>query len=52
VESAFANDKATLSTEDIVSAISRTHSLSEIMKDDLEAMAKVYEKRRFKNASK
>jgi SpoVK/Ycf46/Vps4 family AAA+-type ATPase len=52
VESAFANDKAALSTEDIVSAINRTHSLSEIMKDDLDAMAKVYEKRKFKNASK
>ncbi|MDD6590180.1 MAG: AAA family ATPase [Anaerobutyricum hallii] len=52
VESAFADDKTSVQTQDILEAIKNTHSLSEIMKDALEKMAKEYEKRKFKNASR
>lgn len=52
VESAFADDKNEIQTQDIVDAINNTHSLSEIMKDALDKMAKEYETRKFKNASK
>lgn len=52
VESAFADDKDAILTQDIIDAINNTHSLSEIMKDALEQMAKEYETRKFKNASK
>ena len=52
VESAFADDKNEIQTQDIVDAINNTHSLSEIMKDVLDKMAKEYETRKFKNASK
>lgn len=52
VEEAFANDKNSLSIEDIVKAIKNTHSLSEIMKDSLDKMNKLYQERKFKNASK
>ena len=51
VEDAFADGKDKLSTEDIQKAIKQTHSLSEIMKDSLEEMAKAYKERKFKNAS-
>ena len=51
VETAFADDKKCISTEDILEAINNTHSLSEIMKDALDRMKKEYEKRKFKNAS-
>lgn len=51
VESAFAGHKNTVTTEDILTAIRNTHSLSEIMKDSLDQMAKEYEKRKIKNAS-
>lgn len=51
VEDAFADGKDKLSTEDIQKAIKQTHSLSEIMKDSLEEMAKAYKDRKFKNAS-
>lgn len=51
VEDAFYNDKNSLSTEDIVKAIKNTHSLSEIMKDSLDKMNKLYQDRKFKNAS-
>lgn len=51
VEDAFADGKEKLSTEDIQKAIKQTHSLSEIMKDSLEEMAKAYKERKFKNAS-
>lgn len=52
VESAFADDKTNVRTKDIVDAIRNTHSLSEIMKEALDKMAKEYEKRKFKSASK
>ena len=52
VESAFADDKASIHTADILEAIRNTHSLSEIMKDALERMTKEYETRKFKNASR
>lgn len=52
VESAFADDKQSIQTGDILNAIKNTHSLSEIMKDALEKMSKEYETRKFKNASR
>ena len=52
VETAFADDKNNVQTQDILNAINNTHSLSEIMKDSLEKIAKEYETRKFKNASK
>lgn len=52
VETAFADDKNNVQTQDIVKAINNTHSLSEIMKEALEKMEKEYETRKFKNASK
>lgn len=51
VEEVFADGRDSLTTEDILAAIKQTHSLSEIMKDSLDKMAKVYEERKFKNAS-
>lgn len=51
VESAFANKKDELSTEDILEAIKNTNSLSVIMKDSLDKMKKEYEDRKLKNAS-
>lgn len=51
VETAFANDKSHVTTNDILVAIENTHSLSEIMQDSIEKMKKEYEKRKFKNAS-
>ena len=52
IESAFAEDKASIQTADVIDAIKDTHSLSEIMKDSLEKMTKEYENRKFKSASK
>lgn len=52
IESAFADDKSSIQTADILEAIINTHSLSEIMKDALEKMTKEYESRKFKSASK
>lgn len=52
IESAFAEDKVSIQTADVVDAIKDTHSLSEIMKDALEKMTKEYENRKFKSASK
>lgn len=52
VETAFADDKQTVDTQDILNAINSTHSLSELMKDALDKMTKEYETRKFKNASK
>ena len=52
VESAFADDKSSIQTADILEAIQNTHSLSEIMQDELENMTKEYETRKFKNASR
>lgn len=52
IESAFAENKASIQTEDVIDAIKDTHSLSEIMKEALEKMTKEYENRKFKSASK
>lgn len=52
LEIAFLAGKAAVSTEDILEAIRTTHSISETMKDSLERMAKNYEARKFKSASK
>lgn len=52
VEATFADDKGSVQTVDILNAIRDTHSLSEIMKEALDKMAKEYETRKFKNASK
>ena len=52
IESAFADEKDKVTTEEILNAIENTHSLSEIMKDALDKMAKEYEHRKFRNASK
>ena len=51
IEAAFTQDKPALTTDLILDAINHTASLSEIMKDAIEKMAKVYQERRFKNAS-
>ena len=51
VEEAFSKDKDKLTTEDILTAIQNTHSLSEIMKVSLYKMSKIYRERKFKNAS-
>ena len=51
VESIFADGKDKLTTQDILNAIDNTHSLSEIMKDSLDKMSKLYETNKFKNAS-
>lgn len=52
IESAFAEDKTSIQTADVIDAIKDTHSLSEIMKEALEKMTKEYENRKFKSASK
>ncbi len=52
VEFAFAKGNEHLTTDDILSAIKDTNSLSVIMKDSLDKMAKEYETRKLKNASK
>lgn len=52
IETVFADGKTELATNDILTAIKNTHSLSEIMKEPLDRMAKEYENRKFKNASK
>lgn len=52
VESAFADNKESIQTKDILETIKNTNPLSELMKDLLEKMTKEYEIRKFKNASK
>lgn len=52
IENVFADAKESLATDDILSAMQNTHSLSEIMKKPLEEMNKEYQERKFKNASK
>ncbi|MDR1438443.1 MAG: AAA family ATPase [Clostridiales bacterium] len=52
VESVFVGGKAALATEDVSASITNTHSLSEIMKDSLESMDKLYKDRKFKKASR
>ncbi len=52
IEDAFVKGKVGLTTEDILNSIERTHSLSEIMKESLERLSKLYEDRKFKKASR
>lgn len=52
VETAFADDKQSIDTNDILNAMKSTQPLSEIMRDTLENMEREYKKRKFKNASK
>ena len=52
IENVFASGGTALTTQDILDAIKNTHSLSEIMKDSLEQMSKLYETNKFKNASR
>lgn len=52
IESAFINQKDSVTTDDILEAIGLTHSLSEIMKDDIAKLEKEYKDRKFKSASK
>lgn len=52
IESAFSNDKETVTTDDVLEAISNTHCLSELMKESLQKMQKEYETRKFKSASR
>lgn len=51
IESVFADGKDKVTTEDILNSIGNTHSLSEIMGDQIKKMSDEYEKRKFKNAS-
>ncbi len=51
IESAFVNGKQAVTTDDILASIKQTHSLSEIMKEPIEKMRKLYEQNKFKNAS-
>lgn len=52
IESAFVKGANGLTTNDILDCIHNTHSLSEIMKESLEEMSKIYEDRKFKKASR
>ena len=52
IESAFVDNSPCLNTEYILSAITNTHSLSEIMKESLTNLSKEYENRHFKSASR
>jgi len=52
VESVFIKGNTVLTTEDVLECINNTHSLSEIMKDELETMDKLYNDRKFKKASR
>lgn len=52
VECAFSVDKEELSTQEILDVIKDTNSLSVIMKESLDKMAKEYKDRKLKSASK
>lgn len=51
IESAFVRKKSALTTADIIEAINNTHSLSEVMKDSIESMKKIYKDLKLKSAS-
>lgn len=52
VENAFVAKKSKLTLEELTNVIKDTHSLSELMKDEISKLKKEYEKRNFKNASR
>lgn len=51
IESAFVSKRTAVTTKDILASIHQTHSLSEIMREPIEQMKKLYEQNKFKNAS-
>ena len=51
VETAYVNGKKAITTGDIKESIRQTHSLSEIMREPIEQMKKIYEQNKFKSAS-
>ena len=51
IESAFFHKKPAITTDDIIEAIKNTHSLSEVMKDSIDGMKKIYENLKLKSAS-
>ena len=51
VESAFAEERQSLRTEDIERAIKETNSMIELMGDSLKKLIQEYEKRKYKNAA-
>lgn len=52
IENAFVKQQSALTTADIMEAIEKTHSLSEVMQDSIEDMKKMYKKLKLKSASK
>ena len=52
IENAFVKEKQEVSTEDVLECIRNTHSLHEIMEEEIENMMKSYEERKFKKASR
>lgn len=51
IETAFVNKKDSLTTDDILAAIKDTHSLSEVMKEEIDKMKKSYGDLKLKSAS-
>ena len=51
IEAAFVNKENELTTANLLNAIKNTHSLSEVMKDSIENMKKIYEDLKLKSAS-
>lgn len=51
VETAYVSGKKAITTGDIKESIRQTHSLSEIMREPIEQMKKIYEQNKFKSAS-
>lgn len=51
IENAFVKSRNWVSTEDILRAIKDTHSLKEIMGNEITKLEKVYQERKFKSAS-
>lgn len=52
IESAYVKGKPCIDTADILTAINATHSLNEVMREDIEKLEKEYKERKFKCASK
>lgn len=51
IENAYVQGKPCIATSDILEAVGATHSLSEVMKEDIEKLEKEYKERKFKCAS-
>lgn len=51
IENAYVQGKPCIATSDILEAVGATHSLSEVMKKDIEKLEKEYKERKFKCAS-